>query len=272
MPQTIPSGEALGDGVEPDTGRATAGADPGAAGAAEVRGTGSTVGGAAGHRPRARGAVRGHRVDPRRVVADLRARDAGRGSAAGPVEPLPGPRRRGRGARRGLRARGGRPDAAGRDRRPADRWRRGGGDRDRRLRRGHRPSRAGTDPRPGHHRRRQRDGVGVRDPAGRGGHRLAGVAGRARDPGPRAAPPAGRAAEQARVRTRQSGRLGRATRRRRRGRAVGARRLGDHVAAGTLGRPARSGHARRGRRRGRSPPWDCGGACEARPTGSCPGG
>src|SRR3954471_6185155 len=82
--------------AEPDTGRTTPGADPGAAGAAGVRGTGRTVGGAAGHRPRARGAVRGHRMDPGRLVADLRARDAGRGPAAGPVEPLPGPRRRGR--------------------------------------------------------------------------------------------------------------------------------------------------------------------------------
>ena len=99
-----------------------------------VRGPGSTVGGAAGHRPRARGAVRGHRMDPRRMVADLRARDAGRGSADGPVEPLPGTRRRGRGTRRGLGARGSRPDAASRDRRSTDRWRRGGCDRDRRLR------------------------------------------------------------------------------------------------------------------------------------------
>ena len=195
MPQIDPVRRGPGTGANGRPGRASAGADLGDAGAADVRGTGSAVGGAAGHRPRTRGAVRGHRMDPRRVVADLRARDAGRGSAAGPLEPLPGPRRRGRGARRGLRARRGRADTVRRDRRPADRWRRGGRDRDRRLRRGNRPSRAGTDPRPGNHRGRQRDGVGVRDAVGRGGDRMAGVACRARDPGPRAAPPAGRVAE-----------------------------------------------------------------------------
>ena len=88
----------------------------------------------------------------------------------------------------------GRPDAGRRDRRPNDRRRRGGRDRDRRLCRGHRPSPAATDPRPRNHRGRQRDGVGVRHTAGRGGDRMARVACRARDPGPRAAPPAGRIA------------------------------------------------------------------------------
>jgi len=68
-----------------------------------------------------------------------------------------------------------------------DRWRRGGCDRDRRLRRGHCPSRAGTAACVGNDRGRQRDGVGVRDPVGRSGRRVAGVACRARDPGPRTA-------------------------------------------------------------------------------------
>src|ERR1044072_4384757 len=70
-----------GIGANRRPGRAAAGADFGDAGAADVRGTGSAVGGPADHRPRTRGAVRGHRVDSRRVVADLRARDAGRGAA-----------------------------------------------------------------------------------------------------------------------------------------------------------------------------------------------
>ncbi|GHJ18848.1 MFS transporter [Streptomyces albus] len=58
--------------------------------------------------------------------------------------------------------------------------------------------------------------------------RMARVACRARDPGPRAAPAAGRIAEQARAgaeRSRRAKRPGRATRCRRRGRAVGTRRL-----------------------------------------------